>query len=75
MSIDHPDRSSSDPLFFIIIPLEFHRGHWSGAGKAGTPDRREIALRYFGRPPDFREHILLTSFLQIAWNFRLVRTT
>jgi hypothetical protein len=63
MSINPPDPSSSNPLFSIIIPLEFHRGQWERCWRgwnAQTFERSayEIILVV---PPDFREHILLNE--------------
>ena len=63
MSINHPDPSSSNPLFSVIIPLEFHRGQWERCWRgwnAQTVERSgyEIILVV---PPDFREHILLNE--------------
>jgi hypothetical protein len=61
MAIKHTDPLSSDPLFSVIIPLEFHRGQWERCWQnwnVQTVERSayEIILVV---PPGFHEHNLL----------------
>jgi glycosyl transferase family 2 len=63
MSIARPDPTSSNLLFSVIVPLEFHRGQWERCWQswnAQTFERSayEIILVV---PLDFREHILLNE--------------
>jgi hypothetical protein len=61
MSIKHTDPLSSEPLFSVIIPLEFHRGQWERCWQnwnVQTVERSAYEL-ILVVPPGFHEHSLL----------------
>jgi Glycosyl transferase family 2 len=63
MSINHPDPLPSNPLFSIIIPLEFHRGQWERCWQGWNTQTVERSAYevILAVPPDFRKHILLNE--------------
>src|SRR3954451_21312112 len=61
MSFKHTDPLSSEPLFSVIIPLEFHRGQWERCWQNWNVQtvERSAYEPILVVPPGFHEHSLL----------------